>query len=150
MQFLDQLRRQSVLELLDGPLVDFGQSGPGRVIQWGAAHLFQQLANHGSDPHHLGRFVNQIGKFGAAAGPRSVGAAVLGLRLAAFLALAGQCADDDRLFGLRRLLFTHVFILPETAIRRRVDSAVSEAGAGVALPLDASGAGATVPAPERC
>ena len=65
-EFVHQLRGQPVLEFLDGALVDFGQPGPGRVIQRRALHLVQQLLDHGADAHDLGRLVHQVGHAGAA------------------------------------------------------------------------------------
>ena len=33
-----------------------------RVVEWRRAHLLEQLFDHGADPHHLGRLLDQVGQ----------------------------------------------------------------------------------------
>ncbi len=32
------------------------------VVQWRGLNFFQELADHGADPHHLGRLINEFVK----------------------------------------------------------------------------------------
>ena len=61
LELLAQFRRQAVLELADAGGVDLAQPGAAGVVQRCGPHLLEQLLDHGADPHHLGRLLDQVG-----------------------------------------------------------------------------------------
>ena len=61
LELVDQLRREAVLELLDGALVDLLQPGPALLVQRSRPDLLEQLPDHVADPHDLGRLLDHLG-----------------------------------------------------------------------------------------
>ena len=92
-QLFHQFGSQPVFQFLDGALMDLGQPAPRGIIERCRLHLFKKLPDHGADPHHLRRFVNQ-----------SLQAAAFGL---AAVRLAGARNGLGRPAGLRSSLGRH-------------------------------------------
>src|SRR5699024_8391896 len=63
-QLVDEVLAQPVLELVQGTLVDLGQTLPGSLVQRCRAHLVEQLFDHRADPHHLLRLLDHGRGFG--------------------------------------------------------------------------------------
>ena len=61
LELVAQFRRQPVLELADAGAVDLAQPAAAGVVERCRAHLFEQLLDHGADPHHLGRLLDEVG-----------------------------------------------------------------------------------------
>src|SRR5207237_4926875 len=57
----DKLRREAVLEFLDGARVDLLEARPALLVEWSGPDLLEQLADHASDPHDLGRLLHHLG-----------------------------------------------------------------------------------------
>ncbi len=62
LEFLPQLRREAVLELVDRPAVDLPEPHPAGLVQRRGPHLLEQLLDHRADPHDLGRFADRVGR----------------------------------------------------------------------------------------
>lgn len=61
-EFLTQFRRQALFQFPDAGGVDLAQPVAAGVIQRRCAHFLEQLLDHGPDPHHLCRLLDQIGQ----------------------------------------------------------------------------------------
>ena len=59
-ELLAEVGRQGAAELAHGRLVDLPQAGPGRLVERRAAHLLEELLDHGADPHDLGRLLDGL------------------------------------------------------------------------------------------
>src|SRR5450631_537834 len=80
LELVDQLGSQALLQLADRAAVDLGKAGATGMVQRRAAHLLEQLFDHGGDPHDLARMLDQVGGVAAllAAGPLGYPHPVLG------------------------------------------------------------------------
>ncbi len=62
LEFLAQFGRQPVLEFANAGAVDVAQPVAAGVVERCGPHLLQQLLDHGADPHHLRRLLDEIGQ----------------------------------------------------------------------------------------
>ena len=124
-QLLDQCRRETVLQFLDGAFMDSGQPCPRRVVERGGFHFVQELLHHGADPHHLRGFVHEILELaGLGAGPSGrrglAGLSLSGLQrlvpgrfsvVAGRPGVQGGALDGGIIGGLSVVRIAHGFIL---------------------------------------
>ena len=93
-KMLDQLGRETVLELAQRPRVHLREAAARGVVQGCAAHLVEQLLDHRADPHDLrglaDEHLSDVGGLGVRAGR---GRPVLG---AGLVAHAGHCPPRAR------------------------------------------------------
>src|SRR5580693_5810182 len=61
-EFVTQFRRQPFFEFADAGGVDLAQPVAGGVVERGRPYLLEQLFDHGADPHHLGRLLDEVGQ----------------------------------------------------------------------------------------
>src|SRR5271166_1204814 len=61
-ELLTQLRCQALFELADARGVNLAQPVAAGLIERCRAHLLEELLDHGADPHHLGRLLDQVGQ----------------------------------------------------------------------------------------
>src|SRR6202012_899157 len=88
LELLDKLGCEPVLKFLDGVLVDLLQPHAALLVERCGLNLLEQLADHGADPHDLGRLLNHLGD-------RALSRAVTRLLLAAADGHAVGADDDD-------------------------------------------------------
>ena len=60
-EFFTQFRRQTLFEFSDAGGVDLAQPATAGLVERRRPHLFEELFDHGADPHHLGRLLDQVG-----------------------------------------------------------------------------------------
>ena len=98
-QLRGEVGREAAGQLLDGDVEDLTQAGPPGLVERRVPDLLEELADHGADPHDLGR-----------AGDR------LGLLLdGRWLLSRGSARDHDDLGNLLGRVFGHGPILPQWA-----------------------------------
>ena len=61
LELVAQFGGQAVFELADRGGMDLTQPAAARVVQRCGPDLLEQLLDHGADPHHLGRLLDQVG-----------------------------------------------------------------------------------------
>ena len=61
LQLLAEFGGQAVFELADAGGMDLTQPAAARVVQRCGPDFFEQLLDHGADPHHLGGLLDQVG-----------------------------------------------------------------------------------------
>ena len=131
-ELVHQLGGEPVLELLDRTMVNVGQASSPGLVEWGVAHLLEQLLDHRADAHDLGRLLDQVGRVGllatsARAPCVSVAVAVVGVTIGVVLAVGSVrhphavLGDDDDapLIGLLVRVRGHV-VHPASRGRARV------------------------------
>jgi hypothetical protein len=94
-EFVDEFRGETGLQLDDRTPVDLGQALPGLLVQGRGLHLVQQLLDHAADAHDLGRLLDQAG--------RVVLAAALGFGLVDLDRAQGAAVRPDHHDRARRI-----------------------------------------------